>query len=48
MMIMHIKNITFCRVQMKKSAGLVYVGHLLHMNETGSSSGKMTLRHLVK
>ena len=35
MMIMDIKNITFHRVQMKKSAGFVYVGHVLHMNKTG-------------
>ena len=47
MMIMDIKNITFHRVQMKKSADFVYVGHVLHMNKTGSSGGKITMRHLV-
>ena len=47
MMIMDIKNKTFHRVQMKKSAGFVYVGHVLHMNKTGSSGGKITMRHLV-
>ena len=37
MMIMDMKNITFRRFQMKYSAGFVYVGHVLHMNKTGSS-----------
>ena len=47
MMIMDIKNITFGRVQMKKSAGFVHVGHVLHMNKTGISGGKTTMKHLV-
>ena len=46
-MIIDIKNITFSRVQMKMSSGFVYVDHVLHVNKTGSSGGKITMRHLV-